>query len=62
MPNLELISLPDVCVMFGNLHRASIYRLTRRGLIPQPIHIGSSSRWLRQECEAALALMIGGRS
>jgi predicted DNA-binding transcriptional regulator AlpA len=58
----ELLDLKSVCVLFGGLHPASIYRGIRAGRYPAPIHVGpNSSRWLLSECEAALAAMIARR-
>jgi predicted DNA-binding transcriptional regulator AlpA len=43
------------------VHGSTVYRLIARGLLPKPLHIGASSRWLRQEVEAALARMMEAR-
>jgi predicted DNA-binding transcriptional regulator AlpA len=43
------------------LNSATIYRLIKKGVLPAPIKVGASSRWLREECEAALARMVKGR-
>jgi predicted DNA-binding transcriptional regulator AlpA len=62
-PRDELLCLKEVCAFFGGLDPSTIYRNVRRRVIPAPIHVGpNSSRWLRSECEAALAAMIAGRS
>jgi predicted DNA-binding transcriptional regulator AlpA len=61
----ELLDKGEVCRYFGGsrpLHPATLYRLIKAGRIPSPIHIGASSRWLRQECEKALAAMMEARS
>jgi predicted DNA-binding transcriptional regulator AlpA len=47
--------------MFGGIHRASVYRLIRRGVLPKPIHVGALSRWLRHEVEAALERLVEAR-
>jgi predicted DNA-binding transcriptional regulator AlpA len=44
------------------VHHSTIYRLIARRLWPKPVHIGGSSRWLRSECEAALARMMEARN
>jgi predicted DNA-binding transcriptional regulator AlpA len=63
----DLLNLKTVCVFFGGpdspLHAATIYRHIKRGLVPAPIKVGpNASRWLRSECEAALAAMIARRA
>jgi predicted DNA-binding transcriptional regulator AlpA len=61
----DLLDRPAVCVMFGGtrpIHPSNLYRGIRAGIYPKPIKVGSSSRWLRTECEAFLDRMIGGRS
>jgi predicted DNA-binding transcriptional regulator AlpA len=39
------------------VHASTLYRLVRRGLLPKPIKIGGSSRWIEDEFDAALAAM-----
>jgi predicted DNA-binding transcriptional regulator AlpA len=48
--------------MFGGIHVATLYRHVRNQVIPPPIKVGALSRWLRSECEAALAAMVAGRA
>jgi predicted DNA-binding transcriptional regulator AlpA len=57
-----LLCLKEVAAFFGNIDRSTVYRHVRRGLIPAPIKVGSSSRWLADECRAALQAMIAGRA
>jgi predicted DNA-binding transcriptional regulator AlpA len=52
----------EVCQYFGSINPSTLYRQIKKGLLPQPIHVGGSSRWLRSECEAALQLMVEVRS
>jgi predicted DNA-binding transcriptional regulator AlpA len=57
---VALLDRKAVEVFFGGtrpLHAATVYRLIGKGVIPAPIHVGSSSRWSLAECEAALARM-----
>jgi hypothetical protein len=57
---VALLDRKAVQVLFGGnkpLHASTIYRLIGKGIIPPPIHVGSSSRWSLVECEAALARM-----
>jgi predicted DNA-binding transcriptional regulator AlpA len=62
----DLLTLKEVRRLFGGsrpLDAATIYRGIKAGRYPAPIKIGpGSSRWLRAECEAALAAMIAGRA
>jgi predicted DNA-binding transcriptional regulator AlpA len=59
----ELLDLKTVCRYFGNIHPATLYRGVRAGRYPAPIKVGPNmSRWLADECRAALAAMIAGRS
>jgi predicted DNA-binding transcriptional regulator AlpA len=61
-----LLDRAEVCRYFGGtrpINPATLYRGIRRGLYPRPVHIGpGSSRWLRSECEVALARMVEARS
>jgi predicted DNA-binding transcriptional regulator AlpA len=61
----DLLDLDEVCAFFGGnrpLHPATIYR----GLgvrYPHPVKVGpNSNRWLRSECQAALAAMAAERA
>jgi predicted DNA-binding transcriptional regulator AlpA len=66
METLNLLDRPAVCRLFGGtrpIDPATLYRGIRAGRYPAPVKIGpGSSRWLRAECEAALAAMIAGRA
>jgi predicted DNA-binding transcriptional regulator AlpA len=57
----DLLDIEEVCAFFGGtkpLHPATIYRGTGTRY-PKPIKVGpNTSRWLRSECEAALAKLI----
>jgi predicted DNA-binding transcriptional regulator AlpA len=62
LPFEELLPLKEVCRLFGGIDASTIYRNIHRGVIPAPIKVGpNTSRWLRSECEAALAAMIQRR-
>jgi predicted DNA-binding transcriptional regulator AlpA len=57
-----LLSCEEVCWMFGDIHPATLYRGIRAGRYPAPIKVGPNiSRWLLDECNAALQGMIEGR-
>jgi predicted DNA-binding transcriptional regulator AlpA len=57
-----LLTIKDVCHFFGGLNPSTIYRGIRCGRYPAPIRVGlNTSRWLRHECEAALAAMVEAR-
>jgi predicted DNA-binding transcriptional regulator AlpA len=63
---MHLLDKVEVCHFFGGtrpLNPATLYRGIRKGRYPIPIKVGpGSSRWLRSECEAALARMTEGRA
>jgi predicted DNA-binding transcriptional regulator AlpA len=61
---MHLLDKAEACRFFGGnrpLNPATLYRGIRLGRFPRPIKVGGSSRWLRAECEAALAKMVEGR-
>ena len=58
----ELLSKAEVCAYFGGINSSTLYRNIRRGLFPRPIHVGGSSRWLRDEVEAVLRKLAEARS
>jgi predicted DNA-binding transcriptional regulator AlpA len=62
---MNLLDRIEVCRYFGGtrpINASTLYRQIRKGLLPPPVRIGGSSRWLREECEAALQSMIEVRS
>jgi predicted DNA-binding transcriptional regulator AlpA len=58
---MNLLNRTEVCHYFGGINPATLYRKIRQGVLPKPVKIGGSSRWLRSECEAALQAMVDGR-
>jgi predicted DNA-binding transcriptional regulator AlpA len=62
----DLLDRNAVCAFFGGtrpINPATLYRGVRKGRYPKPVKVGpGSSRWLRSECEAALAQMAQGRA
>jgi predicted DNA-binding transcriptional regulator AlpA len=62
---IHLLDRNAACEFFGGtkpLHPATLYRGIRKGRYPRAVKVGpGSSRWLRAECEAALAAMVAGR-
>jgi hypothetical protein len=62
---IELWARATVCRFFGGdtpLHHSTLYRGMAAKRYPRPILVaGNSARWLRSECEAALARMIAKR-
>jgi predicted DNA-binding transcriptional regulator AlpA len=61
----DLLDRVEVCRFFGGtrpLNPATLYRGIRKGRFPVPVKVGGSSRWLRAECESALAQMADGRA
>jgi predicted DNA-binding transcriptional regulator AlpA len=63
---VSLLDRGEVCRFFGGtrpLNPATLYRGIRKGRYPAPVKVGpGSSRWLRAECENALAQMVAGRA
>jgi predicted DNA-binding transcriptional regulator AlpA len=63
--NAELLTLRDVCALFGGsrpIDPSTLYRGIRAGRYPAPIKVGpGSSRWLRVEVEGAIAAMVARR-
>jgi predicted DNA-binding transcriptional regulator AlpA len=56
----DLLNVREVCVFFGGaerpIHRVTLSRGIADGRFPKPIQIGvRTRRWLRSDCEAALA-------
>src|SRR5262245_39980962 len=65
MQDDERLDLRSVCRFFGGskpLDPSTVYRNIKTGVIPKPIRIGGSSRWLRSECDAALKAVIYHRA
>ena len=58
---MQLLNRNEVCHFFGGINPATLYRKIRQGVLPKPVKIGGSSRWLRSECEAVLKAMVDGR-
>jgi predicted DNA-binding transcriptional regulator AlpA len=64
-PQPALLDRRAACEFFGGsrpINPATLYRGIRARRYPQPVKVGGSSRWLRIECEAALARMAEARS
>jgi predicted DNA-binding transcriptional regulator AlpA len=57
----DLLDRRATCEFFGGLHASSLYRGVRQGRFPKPIKVGALSRWLKSECELALARMMEAR-
>jgi predicted DNA-binding transcriptional regulator AlpA len=61
---MQLLDKVEVCRMFGGnrpLNASTLYWGIKAGKFPPPIHVGGSSRWLREECEAVLHRMLEAR-
>ena len=60
-----LLDRASVCRYFGGskpIDPSTLYRGIRQGRYPRPVKVGpGASRWLREECEAALQRMVEGR-
>jgi predicted DNA-binding transcriptional regulator AlpA len=63
--NDDLLDRRAVCRLLGGsrpIHVSTLYRtFIKKGLLPKPIKVCGSSRWLRRECEEALRQMVEGR-
>jgi len=60
-----LLDKAEVCRLFGGskpINPATLYRHIQAGRLPRPIKVGGSSRWLREQVEAALQVMIDERA
>jgi predicted DNA-binding transcriptional regulator AlpA len=61
----ELLDRASVCRLFGGskpINPSTLYRGIRQGRYPRPVKVGpGASRWLREECDAALQRMVDGR-
>jgi len=62
----QLLDKAEVCRLFGGskpINASTLYRGIKLGRYPKPVKVGpGSSRWLREECEAALKQMVEGRA
>jgi predicted DNA-binding transcriptional regulator AlpA len=61
----QLLDKAAVLELLGGnrpINPSTLYRLIKAGKFPRPIHVGGSSRWLRDECEAVLRKMTEARS
>jgi predicted DNA-binding transcriptional regulator AlpA len=62
----HLLDRRQTCFFFGGskpIDPSTLYRGIRQGRYPRPVKVGpGSSRWLREECEASLKVMVDGRS
>ncbi len=52
----RLLRVSEVAQLLG-LHRATVWRMSRRGLLPQPVMLGAEPRYLAAEIEAAIAAL-----
>jgi predicted DNA-binding transcriptional regulator AlpA len=60
--SMNLLNRNEVCHFFGGINPATLYRKIRQGVLPKPVKIGGSSRWLQSECQAVLQAMVDGRA
>ena len=57
---MKLIRLPDVIAKI-KIKRTAIYRQIKKGALPAPIKIGSSSFWVEGEIESYLTRLMSAR-
>jgi predicted DNA-binding transcriptional regulator AlpA len=57
----NLLDCKAMCRKVGGtkpVHPSTLYRLIRKGgLVPKPVKIGGSSRWIEDEVDTALAAL-----
>jgi predicted DNA-binding transcriptional regulator AlpA len=62
----HLLDRAEACRFFGGskpINSATLYRGIRRGRYPRPVKVGpGTSRWLREECQAALQALASART
>jgi predicted DNA-binding transcriptional regulator AlpA len=56
----RLLNATEVCERLG-CSQATLYRRVGVGLIPQPVRLGSSSRWIAGEIDGVVALALANR-
>jgi len=59
----DLLNVMEVRAFFGGtrlIDTSTLYRGTHAGRYPRPVRVGGV-RWIRSECEDALAAMIAAR-
>jgi excisionase family DNA binding protein len=44
-----------------NVSKTSVYGLVKNGLLPKPVKVGGSARWIEEEVEAAITAMKAQR-
>jgi predicted DNA-binding transcriptional regulator AlpA len=60
---MQLLKLKEALIFFGNINASTLYRGIKLGRYPRPVKVGpQSSRWIKEECEAALRLMVERRA
>ena len=55
----KFIAIKDLMQRMS-LCRSSVYALVRAGLLPQPIKLGFTARWVEADVEAAMVAMKSG--
>lgn len=63
---MQLLDRASVCRFFGGdekpIDPSTLYRGIRQGRYPRPVKVGpGASRWLKAECEQALAKLVEAR-
>ena len=56
----ELLPIAALCDWL-HCNRSSVYRRIAKDLLPRPIKVGGSSRWIKSELEASLAKLVEAR-
>lgn len=53
-PPAAFLTVKEVAAYLG-ISVPSVWRMTKRGALPQPVKLGTCTRWRRTEIEAAFA-------
>lgn len=59
-PSDVLVTADDGCAQL-RIGRTTWYALIRAGELPQPLRIGSASRWLQSDLDAYIERLAGAR-
>ena len=57
---MNLLDRKAMCRKVGgtkSIHPSTLYRLIDQNVLPKPVRIGGSSRWIEDEVDAALAAL-----
>ena len=58
---MKLLMTDAEAAQLLGIHRASVWRHCKAGILPKPIKIGGATRWRRDELEATIAASTAAR-